>query len=107
MHGLIILDLPNLQRVLAHLGVKLKANTCFGVVSGAHTYFLAADTPEEVSERVRVQAVPRTACIPVQASSNLIRTCTALPLSGSVLGQGPALNLGPLLPAHPTGDLDH
>lgn len=35
-------------RVLAHLGVKLKPNTCFGLVAGAHTYFLAADTPEEV-----------------------------------------------------------
>jgi hypothetical protein len=37
-----------LCRVLSHLGVKLKPNTCFGIVSGAHTYFLAADTPEEV-----------------------------------------------------------
>ena len=35
-------------RVLAHLGVKLKPSTCFGIVSGAHTYFLAADTSEEV-----------------------------------------------------------
>ncbi len=37
-----------LGRVLAHLGIKLKPNTCFGMVSGSHTYFLAADTPEEV-----------------------------------------------------------
>lgn len=35
-------------RVLAHLGVKLKPNTCFGLVSGRHTFFLASDTPEEV-----------------------------------------------------------
>ena len=48
---------PFRLRVLAHLGVNLKANTCFGVVSGAHTYFLAADTPEEV--RVRVHPLSR------------------------------------------------
>ena len=35
---------------MAHLGVKLKPDTCFGIVSGAHTYFLAADTAEEVSQ---------------------------------------------------------
>lgn len=40
-------------RVLAHLGVKLKPNTCFGIVSGAHTYFLAADTPEEARRWVK------------------------------------------------------
>eukprot|EP00955_Chlamydomonas_euryale_P109816 365958-Chlamydomonas_euryale.AAC.4 len=33
------------------MGVKLTPNTCFGLVSGSHTYFLAADTPEEVRWR--------------------------------------------------------
>lgn len=46
---LILTDpLPIAHSVLAHLGIKLKPNTCFGLVSGSHTYFLAADTPEEV-----------------------------------------------------------
>ncbi|KAG1662011.1 hypothetical protein FOA52_009500 [Chlamydomonas sp. UWO 241] len=40
-------------RVMANMGVKLTPNTCFGLVSGAHTYFLAADTPEEARRWVK------------------------------------------------------
>jgi hypothetical protein len=34
--------------MLQHLRVQLQPDTCFGMVSGAHTYFMAADTPKEV-----------------------------------------------------------
>eukprot|EP00798_Chlamydomonas_sp_ICE-L_P013676 gene13676-19564_t len=45
-------------RVMAHLGVKLKPSTCFGIVSGAHTYYLAAESPEEA--RAWVKALRKT-----------------------------------------------
>lgn len=33
--------------------MKLKPDTCFGLVSGAHTYFLAADSPQEAKAWVK------------------------------------------------------
>jgi len=37
---------------MSHLKVKLKPDTVFGLVSGSHSIFFAAETPDEVS-RVR------------------------------------------------------
>lgn len=33
---------------MAHLGVKLEPDTVFGLVSGSHTVFMAAESPDEV-----------------------------------------------------------
>ncbi|KAF5839075.1 Lipase/lipooxygenase [Dunaliella salina] len=38
---------------MAHLGVKLEPNTVFGLVSGSHTIYFAAGTPDEARAWVR------------------------------------------------------
>lgn len=39
-----------LPHTMSHLNVKLLPDTCFGIVSGSHTYFLAAESPKEVGK---------------------------------------------------------
>ena len=36
------------HRIMAHLKVKLEPDTVFGLVSGSHSIFFAAETPDEV-----------------------------------------------------------
>ena len=79
--GMVLLPLPTFVffcRVLGQVGIELRPRTCFGIVSGSHTFFLSAESPEEV-RAVQCGAVPMlTAVSPLCQCSGQLSHAVAM-----------------------------